>query len=114
MSAVASSAISMMFAFSRGLNLLPTMKDEKNFNRSFVDEHFYQFSDVLSEDISVLGYGPIAQTFIKMISGFSGNIKVITRTPRTNLKIFSFIVSMTIKNALKNQNSVVNFLSTQR
>ena len=78
----------------------------------FVDEHFYQFSDVLSEDISVLGYGPIAQTFIKMISGFSGNIKVITRTPRTNLKIFSFIVSMTIKNALKNQNLSLTFFHT--
>ena len=109
-SAVASSAISMMFAFSRGLNLLPTMKDEKNFNRSFVDEHFYQFSDVLSEDISVLGYGPIAQTFIKMISGFSGNIKVITRTPRTNLKNIQFYSFDDYKKCLKKSKFVVNFL----
>ena len=108
--AVASSALSFVFALSRGLSLLKDLRLQKNFNRSFIDQHIHIFDDVYNSNFCILGYGPIAKLFISMISKFSGNISIITRSERKNFKNIKFYKFSESKAALKNAKFVINFL----
>lgn len=109
-SAVASSALSLLLSLSRGINLIPSLEKNKNFNRKFIDQHIDQICDVMNREFSILGFGPISQTFIKMISGFSGKIKVLTRTKRTDKENINFFELKDYKKCLKGSKFIVNFL----
>lgn len=107
--AVASTAISFIFALAKGHNQIRQSILDGSFSRDSYEKFFPFCSDVFNAKFCILGYGPIAQLLIKTLKVFSNHIRIVTRSKRDNEGVFFYDYSE-ISQAVRNVDFIINLL----
>ena len=83
---VSDTIFSYIFYFSRGIDYINKLREEKKINRKNFDKHFDNIK-ILSEcNFIIFGNGEISKKFSFMLKNFSNNIKIFSAKKILNLK----------------------------
>jgi D-2-hydroxyacid dehydrogenase (NADP+) len=108
---VATHALSMILAFTRGLHHSFHIQQEGQLNRPKFDSYFGQCGSLEGKNILIVGFGEIGERLGKMVKSLEMNLSIVKRkTTDINLGKENIYKLEDLKTAVKGKDFVVNLL----